>query len=110
VSLRILVERRKHDWQNDFHVIADEIAEIFIVPKVKRTLCDLEVRASDGLGELMEKRFLDLCEFSRVHDFENVLNLVQEHDFLGAVDLGPVPEKAKDDLGKWQHCISLPCH
>jgi hypothetical protein len=26
-----------------------------------------------------------------IHDLENVLNLVEEHDFFGAVHLGPVP-------------------
>lgn len=58
----------------------------------------LEVWASHRLGELAEQGLLDLCKFGRVHDFENVFNLVQEHDFLGAVDLGPVAQETKHDF------------
>lgn len=41
---------------------------------------------------------MDLGKLCRVHDFEDVFNFVQEHDFLRAVDFGPVPEKPQDDL------------
>lgn len=36
----------------------------------------LEVRASDRLRQLVEKWFLNLCEFRRIHDFENVLHFI----------------------------------
>lgn len=42
MAFRILVQRREHDREDDFHVIADEIAEIFIVPKVKSPLRHLQ--------------------------------------------------------------------
>lgn len=34
VALRIFVERGKHNRQYDLNVIADEIAEVFIVPEI----------------------------------------------------------------------------
>jgi hypothetical protein len=46
----------------------------------------------------MEKGLLDLCKLGRVHNLENVLNFIQEHDLLGAVDLRPVAQQTKDDL------------
>jgi hypothetical protein len=42
VALGILEQRREHDWQNDLNIIADQVAKIFIVPEVERTLGDLE--------------------------------------------------------------------
>jgi hypothetical protein len=46
----------------------------------------------------MEERLLDFGEFCGVHYFENVLDFIQEHDLLGAIDLGPVSEETKHDL------------
>jgi hypothetical protein len=54
--------------------------------------------AGHRFGELTEQSFLDLCKLGRVHDLENVLDLVQEHDFFGAVDLGPVTQETKHNL------------
>jgi len=41
VSFRVLVEWRKHDWQNDINVVADQVAEILVIPEVKCSLGDL---------------------------------------------------------------------
>jgi hypothetical protein len=98
VALRVLIQGSKHDRQYDLDVIANQIAEVLVVPEVQRSLSDLEVRACDRLCELVEERFLDFGEFGGVHDFEDVLNLVQEHDLFGAVDFGPVAKKTEDDL------------
>lgn len=43
VPLGVLVERSKHDGENCFHVVADEIAEILIVPEVQCPFGDLHV-------------------------------------------------------------------
>lgn len=51
---------------------------------------NLEMGAGHGLGELVKQRLLHLGELIRIHDLEDVLHLVQEHDLLRAVDLGPV--------------------
>lgn len=48
--------------------------------------------ASNGFGKLVEERFLDFRELSWVHDFEDIFDLVQKHDFLRAVDFRPVAE------------------
>jgi hypothetical protein len=90
VALGVLVKRGKHNWQNDLDVVANEIAEVFVVPEVQRSLGDLEMRAGNRFGELMEQWLLDLGKLCRVHDLENILDFVEKHDFLGAIDLGPV--------------------
>jgi hypothetical protein len=49
-------------------------------------------------GNLGVEGALDLHKLLRLHDVEDLLRLVQEHDLLGAVDLGPVAEEAQDHL------------
>lgn len=34
VTFRVLIEWLKHDWQDDFDIVADEVAEVFVVPEV----------------------------------------------------------------------------
>ena len=41
VSLRVLIERREHDRQDDVDVVADEVAEVLVVPEVERSFRDL---------------------------------------------------------------------
>lgn len=48
------------------------------------------MRTGNRFRQLVEEWFLNLCEFCRVHDFEDVFDLVQEHDFLGTIDFWPV--------------------
>ena len=98
VALGVLIEGSKHDGENDVNVVADKVAEILVVPEVQGSLGDLEVRAGNGFGQLVEEGFLDLCELTRIHDLKDVLDFVQEHDFLRAVDLGPIAQEAQHDL------------
>ena len=98
VAFGVLVERLEHDRQNDFDIVADEIAEVFVVPEVEGSLGNLEVRAGDRLRELVEERLLDFSKFGRIHDFEDVFHLVEEHDFFCAVDFGPISEKTENHL------------
>jgi hypothetical protein len=98
VALGILVQRRKHYGQDYFHVVADEVAEIFIVPEVESTLSHLEMWTCDRLCELVEERFLNLGELCWVHHFEDVFHFIEEHYFFSAVYLGPVPKEPEDDL------------
>lgn len=37
----VFEQGRKHYGQNDFYIIADQVAEVLIVPEVKRALGDL---------------------------------------------------------------------
>jgi hypothetical protein len=41
MALRVLVQRSEHDRQDDFNVVANKVAEVFVVPEVKRTFGDL---------------------------------------------------------------------
>ena len=100
MALGVLVQWRKHDWENDLHVITDKIAEILVVPEVERSFCDLEMRAGDRFGQLVEQGLLNLGELGRIHDLKNVFNLVEEHDLLGAVDLGPISQETEYDLSQ----------
>jgi hypothetical protein len=119
VTFRILVKRSKHYRQYRLHVVADQIAEVFIVPEVKcpfsnlinQSVCIqkqevesayLEMGAGDRLGELIEQWFLDLGKLGGIHDLEDIFNLVKEHDFFGAVCLWPVSQQSKYDLDTCQ--------
>lgn len=50
----------------------------------------LEMWASNRFRKLIEQRLLDFCELRRVHNLENILYLIQEHDFFCAIDLRPI--------------------
>lgn len=56
------------------------------------------MRAGYRFGQLVEQRFLHLCELRWIHDLEDVFYFIQEHDLFGAVHLGPVAKKTKDNL------------
>lgn len=87
-------------------VVSDKIAKVFVVPKVEGTLgnlavvrkvwavsacrTNLKVGTGDGSSELAKQRLLHLDKLCGIHDFEYVLDLVQEHNFLGTVDLWPI--------------------
>jgi hypothetical protein len=114
MALGVLVQRREHDWKDNLDVIRHQVAEVLVVPEVKGPLGDLEMRTGHGFGQLVEQRLLhlvmlSLClasmlwmtylgKFCRIHHFKDVLYLVQEHDFLGAVHLRPITEQAQDNL------------
>lgn len=34
MALGVFVQRRKHDGQDSFNVVADQVAEIFVIPKI----------------------------------------------------------------------------
>jgi hypothetical protein len=114
VTLGVFVEGSKHDWQDDFYVVANQVTKVFIVPEVQGSFCHLmiiskgrankswlnylEMRTGDGFGELMEKRILNFGKFPRVHDLEYILHFIEKHDFFGAIYLWPVSQQTKDDL------------
>lgn len=41
MTFRVLIEWLKHDRQDNFDIVADEVAEVFIVPEVKRSFRNL---------------------------------------------------------------------
>jgi len=92
MPLGVLVERREHDWEYDFDIVADQIAEVLVVPKVECPFGNLEVRACNRLGQLVEEGLLDFGELGWIHDLEDIFNFVEEHDLLCAVDFGPIAQ------------------
>jgi hypothetical protein len=46
MTFRILVERREHYRQDGFDVVADQVAEVFVVPEVERSLGDLALQSA----------------------------------------------------------------
>lgn len=54
--------------------------------------------AIDASRKLLEQGHLDLLELDRVGDVQHFLYLVQEHDLLGRIHLGPVLEQTHHDL------------
>jgi len=98
VSLGVLIQWSEHDRQDDLDIVTDKVAEILVVPEVEGALGNLEVRTGDRLGQLVEKRLLHLCEFGRIHDLENILYFIQEHDLFGAVHFWPITQKTEHHL------------
>ena len=68
-----------------------------VVPVVEGALRHLEVGARHALGELREQRPHHLLELGGLYHVEDLLQLVEEHHLLWAVDLGPESEEGADD-------------
>ena len=56
------------------------------------------MRAGDAASNLSEELRHDLDELHRLHDIEDLLQFVEEHDLLWTVHLGPVLEEAYHHL------------
>lgn len=56
------------------------------------------MRARHRLRQLVEEGFLNLGKFCGIHHLEDVLHLIQEHDFFCTVDLWPITKKPKNNL------------
>ena len=41
MALRVFVQRSEHDRQNNFNIVADEVAKVLVVPEVERAFGDL---------------------------------------------------------------------
>jgi hypothetical protein len=41
MALRVLIKRSEHDREDGFHIIADEVAEVFVVPEIESALSNL---------------------------------------------------------------------
>ena len=110
VILAVPVEGGEHDGQDGGGVVTDqahdvpkqddlEVAQewneehLLIIPVVKGSLRHLEVRTGDALGELGEEWHHHLLELCRLDHIQNFLQLIEEHDLLGTMDLGPEPEQ-----------------
>ena len=52
----------------------------------------------DAPCKLLEQWDLDFLEFGWIGDVQDFFDLVQEHDFLWRVDLGPVFEQSEHDV------------
>ena len=52
----------------------------------------------DAPCKLLEQRYLDLLELDGVGDVQHFLYLIQEHDLLGRIYLGPVFEQTHHDF------------
>ncbi len=50
MAFRIFVQRGKHDGENNLDIVADEVAEILVVPEVESTLSNLKVRTGHRFG------------------------------------------------------------
>ena len=59
---------------------------------------NLKVWACNRFSKLVEQWLLNLGKLARIHHFKDVFNFIEEHDFFGAIDLGPIPEQTKHDL------------
>ena len=52
MALGVLIQRREHNRQNDLHVVANEVTEVFIVPEIERSFRDLDEQLALLLGIL----------------------------------------------------------
>ena len=58
----------------------------------------LEMLRVDAASNLCKQRLHDLLELLRVDHVQDLLDLVEEHDFLGRVDLWPIPQQTHHDF------------
>ncbi len=98
MRLGILVQGGEHDGQNGGGVVAYQRHDVLIVPVVEGSFGHLKMRRAHTLGELLEQGHLHFLKLDRLDHVEYLLELIQEHDLLGRVGLGPVLEQARDDL------------
>ena len=98
MSLRVLVQRREDDREDDRDVVSHQVDDVLVVPEVQCPLGDLEMLRVDAPRQLLEQRHLNLHKLHRLNHVQNLLHLVQEHDLLRAVDLGPVSQQTEQDL------------
>lgn len=49
-------------------------------------------------AQLQEERLHDLCKLASLDDVHDLLDLVEEHDLFGRVDLGPISQQTQEDL------------
>lgn len=93
VRLGILIQCWEYNGQDDRQVVSHQVDNVLIVPIIQGTLSNLEVLRIDTSGQLGEQRNLNLDELGGVNDVEDLLHFVEEHDFLGRIDLGPEFQK-----------------
>lgn len=58
----------------------------------------LEVRAIDTPRQLHKQRLHNLDKLIMLNHIQNLLHLIQEHDFLWRINLGPVPQQTQHDF------------
>jgi hypothetical protein len=119
VRSRVGKQCREDEGEDNLDVFAHQGHDIRVVPVIQRSFGDLlmrrkislyvsrletplstylEVLTVDAPRQLLEQRFHDLLKLLRFHDVQNLFNLVEEHDLLGRVDLGPIPQETHHDL------------
>ena len=42
MTLRVLVERCEHNWEDDLNIIADQVTEVLVVPEIQGSFCNLK--------------------------------------------------------------------
>jgi hypothetical protein len=95
---RVFVEDRVHERQKRAKVFVDKADEVIVVPKEESPFGHLEMVAADTSSQSSEERDHKICKGRRVGDVEDFFYFVQEHDFFGAVHLGPVPEQEQHHI------------
>ena len=109
MTFTVFMQGCKHYWQDGLYIVTHQTAEIFIIPQVQRPFRNLPIKtcgnstylkmwACDRFSELMEQRHLNFEELGRFHDFENILDFIDKHDFFGTVDLWPIFKKSTNNL------------
>ena len=68
------------------------------IPIVQRPLSDLEVLAVDAFRQLLEQRYHDLLELDGIDDVQYLLDLIEVHDLLRAIDLRPEPQQTQHHI------------
>jgi len=64
------------------------------------------MRTGDRLGQLIEQGLLNLSKLARVHHFEDIFDLIEIHDFLGAIGLRPEAQQSEDNLDSGE-CLAV---
>jgi hypothetical protein len=98
VRFRVSIQSWEHDREDSRKVVAHEVDNVFVIPVQERPFCDLEVLTVDAPCELLEQGDLNLLELDGIRNVQNLLDLIQEHDFLRRVHLWPILEQSHHHL------------
>lgn len=98
MSLGVFIQRRKHDGKDGTAVVTDQGHDVLVVPEIKCSLSDLKVRRRHTETDSTKQGQHDLGKLRGFNHIQDFLEFIQEHDFLGTVNLWPVSQETRDHL------------
>ena len=90
------IEDRKQPRRMTFH----QATNVTVTEEKERPLPNLKMGTGRAQRQLRENRHHYFRELLRRNHIQQLLELIEKHDLLGAVGLGPKPEKMANQIGR----------